>query len=187
MKYTALLALAMFCVHSGNALSAAPASADQTPDQSYQETIKALPALKPITFKAAHETHQVLVFIDNQCVYCTNVVKNINTYTDAGLTMSFLTIAPGAIRDSVITDMARVWCATDKQKSLKNAMVGFLPDNDATPECENLIKAQSAFAIKNGVEVTPTMVVLDNPPQVFLGSLTPEAILARLPVTPHKS
>ncbi|CCJ95340.1 Thiol:disulfide interchange protein DsbC [Cronobacter malonaticus 507] len=79
-----------------------------------------------------------------------------------------------------------MWCATDKQKSLKNAMVGFLPDNDATPECENLIKAQSAFAIKNGVEVTPTMVVLDNPPQVFLGSLTAETILARLSAPSHK-
>ncbi|ELY3469340.1 thioredoxin fold domain-containing protein [Cronobacter universalis] len=186
MKYTALLALAMFCLHSGSALSATPASAKQTPDESYQETIKALPALQPITFKSAHETHQVLVFIDNQCVYCTNVVKNVTKYTDAGLTMSFLTIAPDSIHDSVIADMARVWCSPDKQKSLKNAMAGFLPDNDATAECEKLINAQSAFAIKNGVEVTPTMVVLDNPPQVFLGSLTADAILARLPATPHQ-
>ncbi|STE84923.1 protein disulfide isomerase II DsbC [Cronobacter universalis NCTC 9529] len=114
------------------------------------------------------------------------MVKNVTKYTDAGLTMSFLTIAPDSIHDSVIADMARVWCSPDKQKSLKNAMVGFLPDNDATAECEKLINAQSAFAIKNGVEVTPTMVVLDNPPQVFLGSLTADAILARLPATPHQ-
>ncbi|EGT5662966.1 disulfide bond formation protein DsbC, partial [Cronobacter dublinensis subsp. dublinensis] len=34
---------------------------------------------------------------------------------------------------------------------------------------------------KNGVQVTPTLVVMDNPPQVLLGSLPPDAILARLP------
>ncbi|EOC1310018.1 thioredoxin fold domain-containing protein [Cronobacter dublinensis] len=177
MKSVALLALAVLYLHSGSALSATGTASEA----GYQEIINTVAELYPVTFKAAHETHQVLVFIDNQCGYCSDVVKNVNKYTDAGLTMSFLTVAPGSIRDSVIEDMARVWCSTDKQKSLKNAMAGFLPDNDATPECENLIKAQSAFAVKNGVQVTPTLVVMDNPPQVLLGSLPPDAILARLP------
>ncbi|MGP8848755.1 hypothetical protein ACT01T_08110 [Enterobacter asburiae] len=45
------------------------------------------------------------MFIDNQCIYCSNVVKSVKQYTDAGLTMSFLTVAPNAISDSVIEDM----------------------------------------------------------------------------------
>ncbi|WP_373225311.1 hypothetical protein [Enterobacter cloacae complex sp. ESBL7] len=48
---------------------------------------------------------KLLVFIDNQCIYCSNVVKSVKQYTDAGLTMSFLTVAPNAISDSVIEDM----------------------------------------------------------------------------------
>ncbi|ALB64892.1 disulfide bond formation protein DsbC (plasmid) [Cronobacter condimenti 1330] len=177
MKYSALLAFGMLCLSTGHALSATPTT---SPELSYPEMMKTISGLQPLTFKAAHEKHQVLVFIDNQCSYCTYVVKNVDKYTDAGLTMSFLTVAPDSIRDSVISDMARVWCSADKQKSLKNAMVGFLPNNDATPACENLVKAQSDFAVKNGVNVTPTMVVLDNPPQVIIGSQPPDAILASL-------
>ncbi len=39
--------------------------------------------------------------------------------------MSFLTVVPTSIKDSVIEDMGRVWCASDRQKSLQNAMAGF--------------------------------------------------------------
>ena len=54
------------------------------------------------------EKYKILVFVDNQCVYCSYVVKNIKKYTDAGLTMSFLTVVPSSIKDSVIEDMGRV-------------------------------------------------------------------------------
>ena len=77
------------------------------------------PELEPVTFQAKAEKHKLLVFVENQCIYCSYVVKNIKKYTDAGLTMSFVTVVPSSIKDSVIEDMGRVWCAPDRQKSFK--------------------------------------------------------------------
>ena len=54
--------------------------------------------------------------------------------------MSFVTMVPSSIKDSVIEDMGRVWCAPDRQKSLQNAMAGFLPGNDSSEKCKNLVK-----------------------------------------------
>lgn len=71
----------------------------------YDDITHSLADLQPITFQAPTEKYKLLVFIDNQCIYCSNVVKNVMQYTDAGLTMSFLTVAPDSIRDSVIEDM----------------------------------------------------------------------------------
>ncbi len=75
--------------------------------------------------------------------------------------MSFLTVVPSSIKDSVIEDMGRVWCASDRQKSFQNAMAGFLPDNDSSEKCKNLVIKQSELADRLGVTVTPAMVVLE--------------------------
>ena len=89
-------------------VSAAPAS-DVTPQMAYEDISRSLAALEPVTFQAKAEKHKLLVFVENQCVYCSYVVKNIKKYTDAGLTMSFVTVVPSSIKDSVIEDMGRVW------------------------------------------------------------------------------
>jgi thiol:disulfide interchange protein DsbC len=115
------IALAMLCTASVSTLAAT----DNTPKEAYDDITHSLADLQPITFQAPTEKYKLLVFIDNQCIYCSNVVKNVKQYTDAGLTMSFLTVAPDSIRDSVIEDMGRVWCSTDKVKSLQKAMAGF--------------------------------------------------------------
>ncbi len=81
--------------------------------------------------------------------------------------MSFLTVVPTSIKDSVIEDMGRVWCASDRQKSLQNAMAGFLPCNDNSEKCKNLVIKQSELADRLGVTVTPAMVVLDKSAHTF--------------------
>ncbi|WP_434670887.1 thioredoxin fold domain-containing protein (plasmid) [Klebsiella sp. B345] len=148
-----------------------------TPEEDVQTLIQQLPALKPITYQASDEKYHIVVFIENQCGYCADVLKNIKKYTDAVLTMSFLTAAPKSIRDSVIEDMSRVWCAPDPARSLQNTMKVFLPDNDSTPKCVHLIEQQSALSDRLGIQATPVMVVLKAPPTVFLGNAKPENIL----------
>ncbi|MCW1875988.1 thioredoxin fold domain-containing protein [Erwinia sp. INIA-01] len=155
-------------------------ASDTTPQMAYEDISRSLPELEPITFQSNAEKHKLLVFIDNKCVYCSYVVKNIKKYTDAGLTMSFVTVAPSSIKDSVIEDMGRVWCASDRQKSLQNAMAGFLPGNDSSEKCKSLVIKQSALADRLGVEVTPAIVVLDKSAHIFLGSVPPEKILSEL-------
>lgn len=92
--------------------------------------------------------------------------------------MSFVTMVPSSIKDSVIEDMGRVWCAPDRQKSLQNAMAGFLPGNDSSGKCKNLVIKQSELANRLGVTATPAMVVLEPSVHTFLGSVSPEKILA---------
>ena len=94
--------------------------------------------------------------------------------------MSFITVAPSSIRDSVIEDMGRVWCSADRKKSLQNAMAGFLPDNDASEACTNKIVKQSALADRLGVTATPVMVVIDKSVHPFIGSVSPAQILSEL-------
>ena len=170
------IALTMLCTASVSTLAAT----DNTPKEAYDDITHSLADLQPITFQAPTEKYKLLVFIDNQCIYCSNVVKNVKQYTDAGLTMSFLTVAPDSIRDSVIEDMGRVWCSTDKVKSLQKAMAGFLPDNDTTPACSDLVTRQSALAERMGIRVTPFMVVIEPEPRSIVGSQPPAAILATL-------
>lgn len=182
MRYTVkvipLIALPVVWAMSFSVFSAAaPASADESTAEAFKDLDRTLPELTPVTFTAADEKHKVLVFIDNQCTFCSQVVKNIKSYNDAGLTMSFLTVAPPSIRDSVIEDMGRVWCSDDRQKSLQGAMAGFLPNNDTSASCSDEVVKQSALAERLGIQLTPTMIVLDNPPKVILGSAKPDAIL----------
>lgn len=93
--------LAILCATSLSTFAAT----DNTPQDAFNDITRSLADLQPITFQAPAEKYKLLVFIDNQCIYCSNVVKSVKQYTDAGLTMSFLTVAPNAIRDSVIEDM----------------------------------------------------------------------------------
>ncbi|MFG1173008.1 thioredoxin fold domain-containing protein [Erwiniaceae bacterium CAU 1747] len=179
IRFKALLAGIFASVCSG-ALASHVIASDTTPQIAYEDISRSLPELEPITFRASAEKHKLLVFIDNQCVYCSYVVKNIKKYTDAGLTMSFLTVAPQSIKDSVIEDMGRVWCASERQKSLQNAMAGFLPGNDSSEKCKNLVVKQSELADRLGVRVTPVMVVLDKSAHTFLGSVSPDKIISEL-------
>ncbi|EEG0918921.1 thioredoxin fold domain-containing protein [Klebsiella pneumoniae] len=174
------LVTAILVSASSSVLASPIPASDTTPQMAYEDISRSLSELEPITFQASAEKHKLLVFIDNQCVYCSYVVKNVKKYTDAGLTMSFLTVVPSSIKDSVIEDMARVWCASDRPKSLQNAMAGFLPANDSSEKCKNLVIKQSALADRLGVKVTPAMVVIDESAHTFLGSVSPEKILAEL-------
>ncbi|PVZ88910.1 thioredoxin-like domain protein [Serratia sp. S1B] len=149
-------------------------------EKDVEDIIINLPKLEPITWRSPTEKHQIVVFIDNQCIYCTDVIKNVKKYNDAGLTMHFITVAPKSIHDSVISDMARVWCSANRQESLTNAMVGFLPNNESSPHCRDLIEKQSALAERVGVRATPAMVVLEKKPVVFLGNVKPETIIKSL-------
>lgn len=151
-----------------------------TPEASVKEIADNLVELNPITWTASAEKYHMVVFIDNECSYCSDVVKKVQQYTDAGLTMSFLTVAPPAIHDKVISDMARVWCSSSPRESLRNAMAGFLPDNDTSPACIRTIEQQSALADRVGIEVTPVMVVMQPSPVVFIGNVKPAEILKAL-------
>lgn len=153
------------------------ATAASTLQDSVDEINRSLPALHPVTWVAPAEKVKVVVFIDNQCSYCSDVVKKVEKYNDAEITMSFLTVAPEYIKDDVISDMARVWCSDDPRASLRKAMAGFLPDNDSTAECVKLVEQQSELADRMGVEAMPTMVVMSSPPRVILGNVKPEFIL----------
>ncbi|MGN7788204.1 thioredoxin fold domain-containing protein [Enterobacter sp. 22452] len=170
------VALAMLCATSFSTLAAA----DNTPKEAYDDITHSLADLQPITFQAHAEKYKLIVFIDNQCGYCSDVVKNVKHYTDAGLTLSFLTVAPPAIHDAVIEDMGRVWCSGDKAKSLQNAMKGYLPNNETTPTCSDLVTRQSALADRLGINVTPFMVVVEPASRSIVGSQSPAAILAAL-------
>lgn len=174
------LAASVFTIASTGVQASSALDSDTTPQMAYEDISRSLPDLEPVTFQSSTEKHKLLVFIDNQCVYCSYVVKNVSKYTDAGLTMSFLTVVPPSVKDSVIEDMGRVWCATDRQKSLQSAMAGFLPGNDSSEKCKNLVIKQSALADRLGVTVTPVMVVLDSSAHTFIGSVSPDKILSEL-------
>lgn len=174
------LATGIFMIVSSSVGASTTFGSDTTPQMAYDDISRSLAELEPITFQSKVEKHKLLIFVENQCVYCSYVVKNVHKYTDAGLTMSFVTMVPSSIKDSVIEDMGRVWCASDRQKSFQNAMAGFLPGNDSSENCNNLVIKQSELADRLGVTATPAMVVLEPSVHTFLGSVSPEKILAEL-------
>ena len=114
------LAAGVFTIASFSVGATTAPVLDTTPQMAYEDISRSLTELQPITFQSGVEKYKILVFVDNQCVYCSYVVKNIKKYTDAGLTMSFLTVVPSSIKDSVIEDMGRVWvCIRSSEKFSK--------------------------------------------------------------------
>ncbi|MGP8848756.1 hypothetical protein ACT01T_08115 [Enterobacter asburiae] len=59
-------------------------------------------------------------------------------------------------------------------------MAGFLPDNDITTACSDLIARQTALAERLGISITPVMVVIEPESRSIIGSQSPAAILATL-------
>jgi thiol:disulfide interchange protein DsbC len=60
---------------SSVALASSVPATDATPQMAYEDISRSLPALEPITFQASAEKHKLLVFVDNQCVYCSSSSK----------------------------------------------------------------------------------------------------------------
>lgn len=58
--------------------NAAPVT-DNTPKEAYDDITRSLSDLHPITFQAPAEKYKLLVFIDNQCGYCSDVVKMLSS------------------------------------------------------------------------------------------------------------
>lgn len=48
---------------------------DTTPQMAYEYISRSLTELQPITFQSGVGKYKLLVFVDNQCVYCSYVVK----------------------------------------------------------------------------------------------------------------
>lgn len=65
--------LAILCATSLSTFAAT----DNTPQDAFNDITRSLADLQPITFQAPAEKYKLLVFIDNQCIYCSNVVKNV--------------------------------------------------------------------------------------------------------------
>lgn len=150
-------------------------------EQAISELKNKLISLKPIIFKASNEKHRIVVFTDYKCSYCARLQRNVRHYTDAGLTLMFM-IAPNPTqRDEVMENMGKVWCSSDQQSSLQNAIRhGFMPSTTATPECLKTISDQVAMSYRLGIRGTPTLIVLSDKPMGFLGDVPPATILQSL-------
>ncbi len=71
-------------------------------------------------------------------------------------------------------------CIRSSEKVFKMRWPVFLPDNDSSEKCKNLVIKQSELADRLGVTVTPAMVVLEPSVHTFLGSVSPDKILSEL-------
>lgn len=99
------LAAGVFTIASFSVGATTAPVLDTTPQMAYEDISRSLTELQPITFQSGVEKYKILVFVDNQCIYCSYVVKNIKKYTDAGLTMSFLTVVPSPSK----TQSLKIW------------------------------------------------------------------------------
>ena len=67
--------LAILCATSLSTFAAT----DNTPQDAFNDITRSLADLQPITFQAPAEKYKLLVFIDNQCIYCASGVQPIRS------------------------------------------------------------------------------------------------------------
>ena len=117
-----------------------------------------LPLDLAIKIKKGIPQKKVAVFSDIDCPFCRKLEKEVLMKLDNVEIYTF--IFPLAIHPEAEQKSLQIWCSDDPStnwvKFMKNAE---LPDNKG--DCSSPIKEITAFAKKNGIQSTPTIIFED--------------------------
>ncbi|MDA9222076.1 DsbC family protein [Methylophilaceae bacterium] len=117
-----------------------------------------LPLDLAIKIKKGKGQKKVAVFSDLDCPFCRKLEKDVLLGLDDVEIYTF--IFPLAIHPEAEQKSLQIWCSDDPStnwvKFMKNAE---LPDNKG--DCSSPIKEITAFAKKNGIQSTPTIIFED--------------------------
>ena len=77
-----------------------------------------------ITYKAAKEKAQIVVFTDITCGYCRKLHSEIPALNAMGITVHYLAYPRNGSPSAVATEMQKAWCSQSPQKALSSLFDG---------------------------------------------------------------
>ena len=117
-----------------------------------------LPLDLAIKIKKGKGQKKVAVFSDLDCPFCRKLEKDVLLGLDDVEIYTF--IFPLAIHPEAEQKSLQIWCSDDPAANWVNFMKNAeLPDNKG--DCSSPIKEITAFAKKNGIQSTPTIIFED--------------------------
>lgn len=121
--------------------------------------------------------HTVYVIADVDCVYCSELHREIKNFNERGIALRYVFFPRGGPGTESFTRAEAAWCAEDRQKAVTALLRGDKLKN-ANAACENPIAEQYATALDAGLRETPLLVFPDG--SVFRGPIKAAALYARL-------
>ncbi|WP_428776383.1 thioredoxin fold domain-containing protein [Vibrio sp.] len=126
-----------------------------------------------IEVKSPNEKLVVYMFTDVSCGWCQKVHENMQSYTDAGITLKLMYFPRGGLDSQAARQMSTISRSQTPFQELQRAFSGgYMPET----ELSEVVKRHYQSAIGLGVGGTPMFFVNGYP---FEGYLTPEQMLQR--------
>ncbi|MFV1984117.1 MAG: thioredoxin fold domain-containing protein [Thiohalomonadales bacterium] len=112
-----------------------------------------------IIFSPKKETkHTITVFTDIDCGYCRKLHSEINTYTDLGIKVRYLSYPRAGLNSPSYEKAVNVWCAKDRKKAITIAK---LNQKVTSEKCDAPVKSHMLLGEKLGVNGTPNLILDD--------------------------
>ncbi len=134
-----------------------------------------------IVYAPKNPKYTITVFSDVNCGFCRALHKHIAAFNKEGIAVEYLAWPREGLTTtsgrptSTYTEMASVWCASDRKAAFTAALEGTKP-KPAT--CDNPVRQQFNLGLKLGVSGTPMIIAADG--STLGGYVTPEQLLQAL-------
>jgi len=113
---------------------------------------------KMIIFPAKNPKHTVTIFSDIDCGYCRKLHAEIDSYTDAGITVRYLFFPRSGVNTESYYKAISVWCADDRNEALTDAK---LNNKVVNKTCDNPVDEHMKLAQAFGITGTPAIISED--------------------------
>lgn len=122
-----------------------------------------------IIFPAKNSKHTATIFSDIDCGYCRKLHAEIDSYTEAGITVRYLFFPRSGPNTESYFKAVSVWCAKDRNAALTDAK---LNDKVVNKTCDNPVDEHMKVAQAFGITGTPSIIAED-------GTLVPGFVPAK--------
>ena len=105
----------------------------------------------------AESKHTITVFTDIDCGYCRKLHREIESFTDLGITVRYMFYPRSGPATESWQKAERVWCSNDRNESLTLAKAGKPVSGPLCPD--NPVSAHYDMGVKVGLGGTPAIVL----------------------------
>jgi len=109
-----------------------------------------------ITYSPATKKASITVFTDVDCGYCQKLHREMTSYLDAGIEVSYLAYPRAGVGSASYNKIVNAWCAEDKNDAMTQLKSGRSVDSAS---CENPVADQYQMAIDMGIRGTPAIIL----------------------------
>jgi len=109
-----------------------------------------------ITYSPATKKASITVFTDVDCGYCQKLHREMASYLDAGIEVSYLAYPRAGVGSDSYHKIVNAWCAEDKNDAMTRLKSG---QSVYSASCENPVADQYQMAIDMGIRGTPAIIL----------------------------